>query len=373
VLDEQHILTPHARWNGATWQPFPASAHPLPSGNYAAIAARSFDDVSVAGIAGSYHWDGTDWTKITEVGATGMTNGLWIDPADQTWAAVDAGEVRTWQGSTSTELTSGDDYTIAVSGTSERDIWTLSTSVQPGSLNRVLHWNGTAWSDVGFPYSDPSYVVARIWATAPDDVWIAGGHRIGNTMDRVAFHWTGSTWTTIDDGPTPDLAGFVSVWGSSPTDVYLVSATHALHIGSGTATPPVGTDVFGTSANDVYIVDGQTLWHWDGMTWASKQMTDAMVHGWENAPDDIWLSGELASMHYDGQFFVRSGYHSDGPPVGTLNDMFLFATTIAWEWPSGFNGPMQQFTAPNMVPFGGGWHAPDGRVYAAGNGLIVHP
>ena len=386
ILDDTHfVAAPNRQWNGTSWTngPFPTTDGVV----WNAIAARSLDDVSIAGfLSGTlyrYHWNGTSWSTIAETGDTGVPEGLWIDPVDHTWEALGDAEVRVWSGTSSTAKTVGDNYVRAVWGTSESDIWTISTVQYATNRNRVLHWNGSAWQEIPFPY-DATYEVRAIWESAPDDVWIAGGQPPMKEPDGATddlFHWDGSTWSHIGPlamEPPADVDGFTSIWGTAANNIYVISQTQVFHFdgtswaGAGVSVPGA-KQVFGTAANDVYITNGTTtLWHWDGTAWSSKSLPEAASYGLASSPTDLWLSGDSGTMHYDGQFFVTYSTGSVCMLLGTSNDVFALGEGVSYEWPSGSGSSMPTSGPGPTNPCGGGWRAPDGHLYVAGSGLLVH-
>jgi len=294
------------------------------------------------------------------------------------FVAQDDSQLRAYTGSSWTALTGGRRQISSVWGTSPTDIWALAGS---GVFeNRTFHWDGTAWTEIAFPFSiNSKYWANAIWGSAPNDYWIAGGHQVSaDEIDNVFFHWDGSQWTL--DGPygAPFTSGhgFWSIWGSGSADIYSVGPMVTMHRDA-TGWSPVDTlgssasDVFGTSATDVYLITGGGLLHWDGMTWSSKGNPAGSTTGWANSPTDIWLAGSQL-RHYDGTFFVTidANQPSGSKPFGTSSEMWTFDLFGATKWQGGFGGTPTTERVP--IPPHSAWIAPDGHMWAASDGLIVH-
>lgn len=388
VIDASHIVVAQdggavSFWDGNGWTTRTA---PVPA-SWKTITATSFSDVWVTGNLSDatsyrYHWNGAAWSAADDPGDTGWPQALWVDASGEPWAAMSDAEVRVWDGNTWTRKTVGDNYVQAVGGTAEDDIWIVSWVYDGTPRNRVTHWNGSAWSEAAFPY-DTTYTLGRIWGSAGDDYWIAAGHANGNVVDRMMIHWNGNAWTAMGPYGTEDAVvgptGFTAVWGAAQNDVYAVARTALYHYDGNAWTVvtavPGGSDVFGTSSADVYVIYGQQLWHWNGSAWSAKTMpSSGDTLGWINAPNDVWIAGGSAGLHYDGAFFVQYVVYMPTSPVGSATHMFTygFANGVEQmiEWVGGLGGTTstsQAFFLPE-----GGWHAPDGHVYAAGSGLLVH-
>lgn len=114
---------------------------------------------------------------------------------------------------------------------------------------------------------------AGIWATAVDDVWVAG---------PGLWRWDGA-WNEVDLGGPIIL---LDVWGSAPDDVWVLTE------------------------DDVVL-------HLDGDTWSEdtpatvEEGAFSLQEGCANAPDDVWMRGvaddaiESGLFHYDGETWNR--------------------------------------------------------------------
>jgi hypothetical protein len=155
------------------------------------------------------------------------------------------------------------------------ELWTGGADVYAMTIeekeapSRIIHFDGERWADLP-PIGDGcGQVGASGWASAPDDVWVAG-------TDLLA-HYDGSAWT-CHDGAEPGQP-FLSLWGSSAVDVWAFQAEGApgparLHHWNGAAwTSQVTTGVgrlVGTRADDVFLGSDQ---HFDGRVWTPIRST----------------------------------------------------------------------------------------------------
>ncbi|NIS30191.1 MAG: hypothetical protein GWN73_08445 [Actinobacteria bacterium] len=71
-----------------------------------------------------------------------------------------------------------------------------------GAEGRVLHYDGSEWSEEGAPTSQS---LLAIWGRGADDVWVVGDH-------GTILHFDGTEWRWRDSGTDHVLH---SVWGSS--------------------------------------------------------------------------------------------------------------------------------------------------------------
>lgn len=387
ILDATHLVLAGSGgisfWVDGAWV---AKPQPPVGASWTAVAARGVDDVWVGGLLSGaqyrFHWNGTAWSALPESGDTGWPLGMWEDAGGALWAGLSDSEVRVWTGDHWDAKTSGDNYVSAVAGTAESDIWIVSEVFSATPRHRISHWNGSAWSEVDFPFGN-NYTLGRMWSGAPGDVWIAAGKFNGNLIDRYLLHRKDGAWSAVGplgqedgiDAPT----GFTSIWGASATDIYAV-ARRALYHYDGAGWSPVqtlaaGSDVFGTGSRDVYAIDGTALWHWDGQTWTSTQAPSALSRGWAASSTDVWLSGVFAGAHYDGRLFTTlDALANEGMPVGSSAEMFTFGFQggpSMTRWTGGIGGT-HSATPLFFTPLAE-WPAPGGRVYAAGAGLLVHP
>jgi hypothetical protein len=177
--------------------------------------------------------------------ADGLPDGGWCLEADFDWPAGTVGAV-------------------AISGTSETDVWMVA--------NQVAHRNASGWSLVPAP---PGAFVA-VSASQPDNSWAAGD---------VLMHWDGSIWSTVSETNSGGLP-WQAIWTSGPDDVWAAS---------------------------YYELD-----HWDGSTWTAldggENTLDALGG---TGPNDVWVGGYKPGSIIGG---CRRILHFDGTDWTTTFD-----------------------------------------------------
>jgi hypothetical protein len=184
------------------------------------------------------------------------------------------------------------DFRTAVAGAGRTDLWI-------GGEIDLLHFDGGRWSVVPSPLE----AVQSSWAASDNDVWFAGS-ALGS---RAAIaHWDGVAMTV--PVALDDFSLFTDIWGSSASDVYAVgSQTRHWDGATWTAVPGViGRVVSGSGPNDVWTGDLGGMFHFDGASWSRvAELEGAWVMSVSAvAPDDVWAlvsrSGVRTVDHFDG-------------------------------------------------------------------------
>jgi hypothetical protein len=223
-----------AHWDGQTWQTVPSPNGSLSSNMLNDVTIVSPTDVWAVGSSRDpiyifsevlvLHWDGQTWTQVaiprtnmdiqalTAVTAFGPNN-VWAVGTTCTYTSVhNCSSQRTlilhWDGSTWTVAPEnvGAAYLADVAGSGPNDIWAVGyafVQVVSGLAEQpvMMHWNGTAWSQVTVPSADPdsSYLRAVTVLTATD-AW-AGGYSGGTTTNPThqtqLMHWDGTNWSLV--------------------------------------------------------------------------------------------------------------------------------------------------------------------------------
>jgi hypothetical protein len=239
-------------WNGTAWKTVKS---PAPSGaKNTLVKGVSTVSATDAWVVGNYenssdvtepltlHWNGTAWKVVASPapsGATGTTlDGVSADSATDAWAI---GQYSTgsgaqplllhWNGTAWSQVASpalsGTDATLnAVSAGSATDAWAAGDDENSSGVIAplILHWNGTAWSQVSSPLPSGAaggdlFGVSTESATS---AWAAGGY--SNSSDvgvPLILHWNGTAWKTVKS-PAPSGAT-----GSTLNGVSADSATDA--------------------------------------------------------------------------------------------------------------------------------------------------
>jgi hypothetical protein len=170
-----------AYWDGATWHPTPL---PDPGTNMHVleeVAGAAPDDVWAVGVAEdrssdpaseavAHHWDGAAWSRVAL-------------PRTGDWSALRSIAV----------IAPDDAWAVGLQGDSNGE-------QQTSQHGYVVHWDGTAWTEVPFPSARVTQLRA-VSASGPDDVWIVGDAFRG-TGDHGAYapltaHWDGAAWRLV--------------------------------------------------------------------------------------------------------------------------------------------------------------------------------
>ncbi len=178
----------------------------------------------------------------------------------------------------------------------------------------------TGWSLVA---ESPDAALLAVHGTAADDVWMVGAD---NGDGPVVIHWDGATWTRHDTGLIGDLWWVHAVPGGP---VYFAgSDAHIARYIDGAfermTTPGLGKHtifgLWGAGPDDVYAVGSVAgrngfVWHDDGAGWRALPLPDDLPANaardtpsffkvWGTSADDVWVVG--------GQGVVLRGNARDG-------------------------------------------------------------
>ncbi|MGA7732261.1 MAG: S-layer homology domain-containing protein [Chloroflexia bacterium] len=236
-----HTATYH--WDGSDWTRIPS---PDPDGTYNFlhdVAAIAPDDAWAIGMSGfryqplAMHWDGTAWTVVPSPGG-GSNQIFYMEAAhanatDDVWAAG-----YYWN----TNLVRDQYYIMRWDGAQ----WTPSfyPPTDPDANNHlfdiggsgpddmwavgtaILHWDGTQWTDMSNPV--PGSVLRSVVALAPDNAWIVGSIEDYpfTHQETVILHWDGTQWTRVSNpNPDPFSSSLSGVAAAGPNSVWAVGYT----------------------------------------------------------------------------------------------------------------------------------------------------
>lgn len=122
-------------------------------------------------------------------------------------------------------------------------------------------------------------------------------------------------WVVVPSGTTEDLS---DVWASSASDVWVVGKGGVLRYdgsswSSGPATPNgYGPHrVWGVSVSDVWVISGITVYQLNGSTWTSIMDKPVVMHDlWASATKNVVVTAMTSTT--EGKDFTSSHYHYDG-------------------------------------------------------------
>ncbi len=117
---------------------------------------------------------------------------------------------------------------FGVSAVSGSDVWAVGRQNSTGVFKTlILHWNGTAWSKVNSP--SPSLADAELMgvsAVSGSDAWAVGWYwnRTGTATDTLILHWNGTAWTQVNSPTAPRYTdfGLTGVSAVSGSDAWAV-------------------------------------------------------------------------------------------------------------------------------------------------------
>lgn len=248
---------------------------------------------------------------------------VWSFAPDDVWVAAD-GRMLHFTGSW--------DEVALPGGVTVVDLW----SPAPGELlgvggSSLVRFDGASWtvedlSGQGLGASG----FGAIWASGPDDVWIAGDQ-------STVAHYDGAVWTRmLAAGPDNQ-----TLWGTGTGAVYTASVFETA-VFDGTAWTTIedidgggGAEaIFGFDDDDVWVADGDTLWHFDGASWERFELDGigGVTSLWGNAPDDLWGAGDFGSIvRWNGESWREVENQRIGSPfLRVFNDIHGSARGDVW-------------------------------------------
>ena len=311
-------------WAGARWAKVTA---PQPSQTQNTL--QSVDAVTPSDVwaVGSYvddttgvvktlvlHWDGAAWSQVPSPSRGSQVSVLWSVGADSptdAWAVGNEGNGRHsfgfvlhWDGrrwaKVSVPNPSAAVTLRGVTALSPTDVWAVGGFQNTGTFafdSLILHWNGTAWTEVEHP--NPGPMDTYLWdasAVSAADVWAVGDFytRARGNDHTLVLHWNGTRWAKVrSPNPSQRLSSLQAVDALSPSDVWAVGSA-------------------GFVADHTESVRTVTL-HWDGASWSQVP-----------APDPSAVDNEL--------FAVSATSSQDAWAVGYQQNVRGIDATLAMHW-----------------------------------------
>lgn len=263
--------------------------HPLPFGySFTAVWGASASDIWATGDFGTLlHFDGTSW-RARASGTDEGIKSVWGTATNNVWIVGRNGYLRRWNGSSLVTSPGAPTnlYAEDVSGSAANNVWVVGSF----GTSDLFRFNGSSWMG----YTNPEFFGPDgVWAASPTQAWAFG-------FSDTSLAFNGSAWTKVTGIPDTNS----DVWGSSATDVW-VAGRQGVHRWNGTAwTRSLDASyvrgIDGTSASNVVAGGEGGLHRYDGATWKTWT-TDAFVDGvWASSPTLAWaagLSGRLWSWN----------------------------------------------------------------------------
>lgn len=170
---------------------------------------------------------------------------------------------------------------VSIRGSAANNVWAVGGAY-------ALQWDGTRFQNrsMGIPRGTELY---DVWAFAPDNVYAVG--------TRV-LHWDGTTWSeALDIG----AGSYFGMWASAPNNIYIVGNS-VMRRYDGTMWRPVLTNttadlrsVWGAAPNDIWAAgEGGTIVHYDGNAWGPvpSGITTRITRLWGFGGNNVWAVGE---------------------------------------------------------------------------------
>ena len=195
----------------------------------------------------------------------------------------------------------------------------------------ILHWNGTAWTQVNSPTA-PRYTdfgLTGVSAVSGSDAWAVGSHSIpsdGGKSGTLIFHWDGAAWTLVNS-PNP---------GSGTNLLEGVSAVS-------------GSDAWAVGNDSSYSTPGTSrtlVLHWNGTAWSKINSPTPNPHDLNflqgvsaRSGSDAWAVGNYWNttglsrsliLHWNGTAWSKIKSPNPGPSANHLYGVSARSRSDAW-------------------------------------------
>ncbi|MFA4948982.1 MAG: FlgD immunoglobulin-like domain containing protein [Candidatus Krumholzibacteriia bacterium] len=229
-----------------------------------AVWGSSTDNVFAVGSYGKIlHYNGTAWTSMSS-GTTKYLRGVWGSAPDTVYAVGNNGTILRFDGSTWTNMNyAGTGNLMAVHGRSGTDVYAVGT-------DRVLHYDGNAWSTIRAGGGSESYT--SVWVSPENLVYIGGLYYFWVFSNGFILQYDGATWRETNS----DLLTCSAIWGTDSSNVYA-------------------------------LFESGNVMHYDGSLWTKSQASAREYYYalWGTAGSDIWIGGNRYCIrHFEDQEWV---------------------------------------------------------------------
>lgn len=234
---------------------------------------------------------GTVWGAHPSSGTatTQIIRAVEVISSSDIWAVGDSGKILHYNGTTWTEFADvGAVNLYAVSAVSASNIWAVGTS------GKIYHYNGTTWTE----FADKGSITLRsIRMLSVGDGWLTG------TSGKI-YRWNGTTWNEFTDTGNQTWASLhmlssINGWvaGSSGQIYRWNGTTWALQSDTGNQTWNALAFV---SATDGWMAgSGGEIYRWNGSTWTfytnTGRQTWNALHMF--SATDGWLAGTSGEIY----------------------------------------------------------------------------
>jgi photosystem II stability/assembly factor-like uncharacterized protein/long-subunit fatty acid transport protein len=292
-------------YDGAAWSPMTSPT----TANLNEVFATSGDHVFAVGADGTIlHYDGAAWNPMTSPTSEGLYD-VWGLGPDTIYVAGDNSTLLRWDGSAWLPM---DTHTTGlgfrgVGGTGPDDLY-----VGAGSGGRVLHYNGSAWSEMVVSGAKWSYCISSL---APDTVFMADAY-------SGLFRYNGTQWQTLHEpGTTRRSVTDLAFHRTNPDILYAGTFKAGVFISPNQAgnwlnlgTPP--SLVYAITSGSLYAATGAGLYQLTG--------TGVLAGYTKDADSTAPIDGALVSTDLGNQCRSIMGEYMMVVPAGVF-DVFAVA------------------------------------------------
>jgi hypothetical protein len=252
--------------------------------------------------------------------------------------------------------------TGTVSADSATDAWSVWTGTAFTAVERL---QGTRWSRVPLPATLTAYARSAVafGGDSPTDFWLFNSRSATHVLRFAGARWTLQpipSWVLQRQSGGGGLSVSAAVFGPDNVWVFgLRTDAYAAHYdGRGWARvrlPAVPDEVSAVSADDIWALNGNAAWNWNGQNWTASQIPNAagsppesFDHLTATGPGSAWVwrnvlvpgrPAEVEQLHWNGTAWRRAGA---GTPAGLVDSVVpdgsggLWATGVDVS-PGGFN------------------------------------
>jgi hypothetical protein len=289
------------QWNGSAWctMTTPDPGGPAEPNTLYSVAATSATNAWAVGYYGSstgdhtliLHWDGTAWTQVPSPNPSDLEQ----------------------------------NHLFSVAATSATNAWAVgSYATNNVTVSLILHWDGTAWTQVPSPDPGPYDTLSKVAATSPVSAWAVGQY--GSPTQTLALRWNGVAWVHVH---TPNVGGTTAGHATRFQGVAATSASNAWAVG----------DYNGDQG------DGALIAHWNGTAWrkvpspglgrlhygtlAAVAVTSA-TNAWAAGYYQVGLADRTLIAHWDGTAWKKITTPNPGTADDGLSAVAATSPTNAW-------------------------------------------
>lgn len=276
-------------------------------------------------------YDGQDWRRAGLLEGPGVRT-LYRDPAGVLWVGGASGNFLRYDGGTWTPWHLGHHHIVGMWAATGDDLWAIGHvrwDAMSNGESALMHFDGARFAP---PQTLDGWRFTGIWGTAADDVWTVAteDHFSAENIPPLVRRFDGGRWNDVILSADLEVRGVADIWGSAADDVWLLSGHRALRFDgadwSALEMPRQASlhGAWGASSDDVWLLAEHALFHWDGakLTEHRPPLPDTgirlnAIHG--SGPDDIWIAANKGfALHHDGETWTLTDTGTDADLTAVL-------------------------------------------------------